>query len=213
MTNSKHFTRRDFLKLSSASIAAGMLELHAPRVFADKGQDVNFQVFHHGRRDQAKIVLSYDDCHLVKKLQALEKILREYPEAKITLFPTGEALLKTNDKDTGIWQRFVENGHEIGSHTFDHGNPGTRSAKDLINDYAKWLAALYQVTESRPTVRFARPPFGSLSPSYQKMCTEYGLIAAMWSTNWGRDLTVVQKKNRDARKWRCCVAAHKIQRG
>ena len=193
MPNSKHFTRRDFLKLSGASLVAGILGVHAPRVFAGGGQDANFQVFRYGRRDQAKIALSYDDCHLVKRLQALEEILREYPEVKVTFFPTGEALLKTNDKDAGIWQRFVEQGHEIGSHTFNHVNPGIRSTQNLLADYAKWIAALYQVTESKPPVRFARPPYGNLSPSYQKMCVEYGLVATMWSASWGGELDLAQK--------------------
>ncbi len=187
------YTRRDFMKLSGASLAAGMLGIHAPRVLADSGQDANFQVFRHGRRDQAKVALSYDDCYLVTKLQALENILHERPEVKVTFFPTGEALLKTNDKDSGIWQRFIEQGHEIGSHTFDHINPSIRSTQNLLADYAKWIAALYQVTESRPTVRFARPPFGNLSPSYQEMCVEYGLVATMWSASWGGELALAQK--------------------
>ncbi len=193
MPNSKHFSRRDFLKLSGTTFTAGILGIYAPRVLAAGGENADFQVFKHGRRDQAKIALSYDDGYLVKKLQSLEIMLREHPDVKVTFFPTGEALLRTNDKDAGIWQRFLEGGHEIGSHTFDHANPGMRSTQNLLADYAKWLAALYQVTESRPPVRFARPPFGNLSPSYQKMCVERGLVAAMWSASWGGELALTMK--------------------
>ena len=193
MSDRRKITRRDFLKLSGASITVGMLAIRAPRVLADGRQDLSFQVFRYGRRDQAQIALSYDDCHLVKKLQALEEILREHPTVKVTLFPTGEALLKTNDKDAGIWQRFITQGHEIGSHTFDHVDPSVRSTQNLLEDYAKWIAALYQVTESKPPVRFARPPFGNLSPAYKNMCTKYGVVAAMWSASWGGDLALAQK--------------------
>ncbi|MBT3188684.1 MAG: polysaccharide deacetylase family protein [Anaerolineae bacterium] len=193
MANSKHFTRRDFLKLSGTALAAGMLGIRAPRLLADEAVDDSFQAFWHGRRDQAQIALSYDDCHLVKKLQSLEKMLRERPNLKVTFFPTGEALLKTNDKDLGIWQRFVEGGHEIGSHTFDHVNPDVRSTKNLIEDHAKWMAALRQVTESHPPIRFARPPFGSLSPTYREFCIERGLVAVIWSASWGGELTLTQK--------------------
>ncbi len=187
------FSRRDFLKLGGVTFAVGMLGRYAPRVLAAGGEDVEFQVFKHGRRDQAQIALSYDDCQLVKKMQSLETMLRENPEVKVTFFPTGEALLRTNDKDAGIWQRLLEMGHEIGSHTFNHVNPGIRSTQNLLEDYAKWLAALYQVTESRPAVRFARPPYGNLSPSYQKMCVERGLVAAMWSASWGGELALTKK--------------------
>ena len=193
MPNLKHFTRRDFLKLSGVSLAAGMLGLYAPRVLADERQDARLQVFKHGRRDQAQIALSYDDCHLVRKLQSLEEQLREQPNVKVTFFPTGEALLKTNDKDAGIWQRFIEGGHEIGTHTFNHVNPGIRSTKNLLEDYAKWIAALRLVTESRPQTRFARPPFGNLSPSYREMCVERGLVATMWSASWGGELDLAKK--------------------
>ena len=201
MPNSKHLTRRDFLKLGSASLAAGMLGAYAPTIFAEnQRKDVPFQVIRHGRRDQAKIALSFDDCYLVKKLQALEKLLRENPEVKVTFFPTGEALLQTHQKDAGIWQRFIEGGHEIGSHTFDHGNPGVRSTQNLLEDYAKWLAALYQVTESKPSVRFARPPFGALSPSYKEMCATRGLVATMWSSNWGGEFALAKKNIEAAEK-------------
>ncbi|OQY31715.1 MAG: hypothetical protein B6243_08210 [Anaerolineaceae bacterium 4572_5.2] len=197
MFNSKHITRRDFLKLSGATLAAGMFIGYAPRVLADETDDESFRAFWHGRRDQTQIALSYDDCYLVKKLQELENLLREHPDIKVTFFPTGEALLSTHEKDFGIWQRFLEGGHEIGSHTFDHVNPDVRSTRSLLEDYAKWMAALYQVTESRPPIRFARPPYGSLSPSYREMCTERGLVAAMWSASWGGELELA-KKNMEA---------------
>ncbi len=187
------YTRRDFLKLSGASITAGILGIRAPSLLVDRKQEADFQIFSHGRRDQAQIALSYDDCHLVTKLQSLEKLLRKHPKFRVTFFPTGEALLKTETKDSGIWQRFVEAGHEIGSHTFDHVNPDVRSTQNLLADHAKWLAALYQVTESRPKVRFARPPYGSDSLSYREMCAERGLILTLWSASLGGKLELAQK--------------------
>ncbi len=186
-------SRRDFLKLSGAALVAGVLEGYAPRVFAKGAENADFRIFKHGRRDQAQVALSYDDCHLVTKLQNLERMLAEHPEMKITFFPTGEALLRTTEKDAGIWQRFLDAGHEIGTHTFNHLNPGIRSTKSLLEDYDLWLAALEEATERMPFVRFARPPYGNLSPSYQEMCTERGLVAAMWSASWGGELALAKK--------------------
>ena len=186
------FSRRDFLKLGGATVAAGVLGAYAPRVLA-AGSAADFRIFKHGRRDQAEIALSYDDCHLVTKLQNLEKMLLEQPEVRVTFFPTGEALLRTHEKDAGIWQRLLDAGHEVGTHTFDHVNPGIRSTQNLLEDYEKWLAALAQVTERMPFVRFARPPYGNLSPSYQEMCAARGLVATMWSASWGGELALAQK--------------------
>ena len=193
MTMIKNLSRRDFLKFGGATLLAGALGVYAPRVLADETEDVAYQVFEHGRRDQAQVALSYDDCHLVKKLQNLEELLRDYPEIKVTFFPTGEALLQTDKKDAGIWQRFLEAGHEIGTHTFDHVNPDVRSTENLLEDYAKWTAALYHVIESRPTVRFGRPPYGSSSPAYREMCRQRGLVTTMWSASWGGELKLAKK--------------------
>lgn len=193
MPSSKHISRRDFLKFSGTTLAAGLLGVYAPRVLAEETEPESFQAFFHGRRDLAQVVLSFDDCYLVHILQDLEMLLREYPEVKLTFFPTGEALLSTNKKDAGIWQRFLEGGHEIGSHTFDHVNPDVRSTKNLLEDQAKWMAALYQVTESRPPIRFARPPYGSSSPTYGRMCAERGLVSTMWSASWGGELELARK--------------------
>lgn len=189
----KDLSRRDFLKLGGASLAAGMLGAYAPRALAGEAEDVNVQIFKHGRRDLAKVALSYDDCYLVKKLQKLESMLRARPQIKVTFFPTGEALLSTDRKDPGIWQRFLEGGHEIGSHTFDHVNPEVRSTKNLLEDFAKWRAALDHVTESRPDIRFARPPYGSNCPTYREMCTALGVVLTLWSASWGGELTLARK--------------------
>ena len=207
MSNSKHFNRRDFLKLSGASIAAGVLGVYAPRVLAGDVDDAFQQAFWYGRRDQAQVALSYDDCYLVSELQYLEEMLRERPDFRVTFFPTGEALLQTHGKDAGIWQRFIEAGHEIGSHTFDHINPEVRSTKELLEDYAKWLAALHQVTESHPPVRFARPPYGNLSISYREMCAARGLIPTLWSASWGGVLALT-RKNMDAMEYGDVILLH-----
>lgn len=132
-----------------------------------------------------RVALTYDDCYLVTMLRRLEKILEQNPEVRITLFPVGEALLSTEQKDSGIWTRFQNSGHEIGYHSFDHTNPDVMSPSNVLADYDRWLDALHQVLGKEPTVRFARPPFGNTSPSFLQMCALRGLVPTMWSTGWG----------------------------
>jgi peptidoglycan/xylan/chitin deacetylase (PgdA/CDA1 family) len=103
----------------------------------------------------------------------------------ITLFPVGEALVSNEVKDPGVWKRFVDQGHEIGYHSFDHTNPEVVSTQNVVADYDRWLGALRQVLGEEPLVRFARPPFGNTSASFLSMCAQRGLVPTMWSTGWG----------------------------
>jgi peptidoglycan/xylan/chitin deacetylase (PgdA/CDA1 family) len=118
-------------------------------------------------------------------LHRLEDILEYHQNVHITLFPVGEALLNNERKDTGVWKRFVDKGHEIGYHSFDHTNPEVVSTQNVVADYDRWLDALREVLEEEPVVRFARPPFGNTSTSFLTMCSLRGLVPTMWSTGWG----------------------------
>lgn len=132
-----------------------------------------------------RIALTFDDCYLISMLHKLEEMLEQYPEARITLFPVGKALIYNEIKDSGIWKRFYDKGHDIGYHSFDHANLALVSPEDVLADYDNWLEALRAVLGIEPSVRFARPPFGNASRSFLYMCSRRGLIPTMWSTGWG----------------------------
>lgn len=174
-------SRRDFLKLGSLSLLSTAILPFEPVSPTYQEQPVIYR----GSLHYDRVALTYDDCYLVTMLHRLEKILEENPEVRVTLFPVGEALLSTEQKDPGIWTRFQNSGHEIGYHSFDHTNPDVMSPSNVLADYDRWLDALRQVLGEEPTVRFARPPFGNTSPSFLQMCTQRGLVPTMWSTGWG----------------------------
>jgi peptidoglycan-N-acetylglucosamine deacetylase len=173
--------RRDFLKLGSLSLLSAALLPFEPAPSTFQEQPIIYRV----NEPYNRIALTFDDCYLVSMLHKLEDILEEYPEARITLFPVGEALLNNQSKDPGVWRRFYDKGHEIGSHSFDHANFELSSAASVVADFDRWLDALRTVLEVEPTVRFARPPFGNTSQSFLYMCARRGLVPTMWSTGWG----------------------------
>ena len=178
----KSLSRRDFLKLSGLSILSVGLAKFEPTPAKYQEQPVIYKGSEHFNR----VALTYDDCYLITMLRKLETILAAHPEAQVTFFPVGEALLSTNQKDEGIWKRFQAQGHEIGYHSFDHINPQVVSSENVLIDYDRWLDALREVLdEDSPVVRFARPPFGNASPSFLYMCAERGLVPTLWSTGWG----------------------------
>lgn len=174
-------TRRDFLKLGSLSLLSAAFLPSEPVADLFQEQPVIYRISERYNR----IALTFDDCYLVSMLHKLEEMLEEHPEAHITLFPVGEALINNQIKDPGVWRRFYDKGHEIGYHSFDHANLALVSAENVIADYDRWLEALSSVLETKPTVRFARPPFGISSQPFLYMCSQRGLVPTIWSTGWG----------------------------
>jgi peptidoglycan/xylan/chitin deacetylase (PgdA/CDA1 family) len=181
-------SRRDFLKVGGAAL----LSLSASK-FAPLGDEPNFTapLIWNGSRKFKRIAFTYDDCYLLNKMQALETLLDEYPEFKVTFFPVGLKLLDLERQDAGIWKRLVDKGHEIGYHTFDHVNIGVMSPAGALMDYDRWYDALTQVLGSPYPVRFIRPPYDIVSYTLDVLCQERGLVAALFSVGGGGEPNVV----------------------
>jgi peptidoglycan/xylan/chitin deacetylase (PgdA/CDA1 family) len=183
----KSFSRRDLLKLGGAALLAAALP---PIDFAQADSPRAAPLLMRGSTRHRQLALTYDDCYLFDRLLDLERLLDEFPEFKVTLFPVGLAILNLASRDAGIWKRFCEKGHEIGYHSWDHQNFADLSTVEALDDYARWLDALSNVLGYEPCVRFARPTFGSLAYSFRNLCRALGLVNTMWSTGWGGPLEV-----------------------
>lgn len=186
-----HLTRRDFLKVSSAAL----LGISAGKFIPQTEDEPYFDapLIWYGSRSFKRMAFTYDDCYLLKKMQALEKLLDEYPEFKVTFFPVGVKLLNLDEQDGGIWKRLVEKGHEIGYHTFDHINLGVMKPATALMDYDKWYAALTQVLGKPYPVRFVRPPYDVISYTLDVLCQERGLVATLFSIGGGGDPGIVSR--------------------
>lgn len=181
-------SRRAFLK-TAAALAAGLLLPDIQAAWANPGAPPTLW---HGGRNLSLISLSFDDCYLLDSLHELEKLSDAYPSMRLTFFPVGLALLNTNAKDEGIWQRLVNKGHEVGYHSYDHSEdipPSKMSDSAMLVDYERWYEVYSQVLGDKPVIRFARPPFGDLSYSFLNLCAKNELTPAMWSISWGKTFT------------------------
>lgn len=179
-------TRRDFLKLSGAALAATAL----PRIGLGASDPPSPPIIYHGSRFYRRLAITYDDLQLMTRLLMLQQALMDNPDVRVTLFPVGSALPNNESKRPGIWKWFYSHGHEFGYHSWDHTDPYVMSDEQLLKDYDRWENALYQVLGDQPLVRFARPPFGNLSKSFLNMCVQRGKVATMWSTGFGGAIDV-----------------------
>ncbi len=179
-------SRRDFLKLGGIALLSSTF----PRLHLTASDPATPPIIYRGSTFYRRIAITYDDCQLLTRLMMLQQSLTDNPDAHVTLFPVGQALLSNEAKKAGIWKWFYSRGHEFGYHSWDHTNPFVLSNSQLLDDYDRWENALYQVLGDRPQVRFARPPFGNLSDSFLNMCVQRGKVATMWSTGFGGAIDV-----------------------
>jgi peptidoglycan-N-acetylglucosamine deacetylase len=186
-----NFSRRDFLKLG----AAVLLGVSASKFVPAQDDEPYFTapLLWHGSRTFKRMAFTYDDCYLLNKMQALEKLLNEYPEFKVTFFPVGSKLFNLEEQDSGIWKRLAEKGHEIGYHTFYHVNLGVMTPSAALMDYDKWYAALTQVLGREYNVRFVRPPYDVISYTMDVLCQERGLVATLFSIGGGGEPDIVTR--------------------
>ncbi|MBV9928527.1 MAG: glycosyltransferase [Acidobacteria bacterium] len=77
-------------------------------------------------------------------------------------------------------------GHEIGVHSWTHTDSSYLTSYDVTRMLSNSLDAVRDVTGSTP--KYARPPYGKLSPSYAQACQSLGLTPVGWSASsedWG----------------------------
>jgi peptidoglycan/xylan/chitin deacetylase (PgdA/CDA1 family) len=177
-------TRRDFLKMSLGVAAWAALRPVAEAASAAPATSL----FQKCNRGLPYVALSLDDMWDYGMLAVFEALLAEQPQIRVTFFPVGKAILAATAADAGIWLRLVQQGHEIGYHTFDHRRPDEVSDEEYALYFQYWQYALRQALGYLPPVRFGRPPFGILSPSFYRLCAAQQMIIAMWCRSWPRRL-------------------------
>jgi peptidoglycan/xylan/chitin deacetylase (PgdA/CDA1 family) len=128
--------------------------------------------------------MTFDDCWHPEVLGQLSEMVAPFPGFHFTFFAIGDAILIDETVHPGIWKQLVEQGHEIGYHTFHHVDPIVMSSKDLIADFDQWMDTLHQTLGFRPIVHFARPPYDDITPSFQVLCRERGLVATLYSIGY-----------------------------
>lgn len=107
--------------------------------------------------NEKRIAITIDDWWHPEKLKMFLDLADEY-DCKLTLYPVGVNLRK-RDKD--MWQRAIDEGHEIGNHTNTHVNLEKRSKESVYKQLTYMEKNLNKVLGYEYEIKTCRYPFGA----------------------------------------------------
>lgn len=125
--------------------------------------------------DQRAIVLSYDDGPAAEMTPRLLDLLAEHG-VRASFYVLGRNIATAPDHMT----RMIAEGHEIGSHTFDHSNAWKTMPHRAARDLAAGIAA---VRRAGGEARLFRPPHGKVTLGTFADAWRRGLRLAWWTVD------------------------------
>ncbi|MFC7337262.1 polysaccharide deacetylase family protein [Haloferula chungangensis] len=126
---------------------------------------------------QNYVAMTFDDGPHPQNTPKLLDILRER-NIKATFYVIGRNV----DLYPAITRRIVAEGHEIGNHTYTHGNMTKMSDSKVREELDKCREAIARAAGVKP--RTLRPPYGALLQNQRSWIhSEYGYPTIMWAVD------------------------------
>lgn len=125
--------------------------------------------------NEKKVYLTFDDGPIPEITEwTLEQLKKN--NAKATFFCIGDNI----QKHPSIFQKIIENGHEVGNHTFNHLKGWETSLEDYIENTKKCSQTMANCQLNTEHCRLFRPPYGKIKPSQAKALRKLGYKIIMW---------------------------------
>lgn len=122
------------------------------------------------------VCITFDDGPDPKHTPQILDILKD-KGVKATFFVVGKNVEKYPD----IARRIVEEGHDIGNHTYSHKELAPSTRKIIINELSKTDVAIKDVTGV--STKLFRPPRGIYSQASRQLLVELGYKIILWSVS------------------------------
>ena len=140
-------------------------------------------IINHGNRDTKKVAITIDDGAGKELVRRTLDYLKEH-NVSATLFPMGSSV----DHAPDIWNRAVEEGHELGNHTYSHAYLTNLNEEQIRSELNSWQEAVDNAVGEPYRTYYFRPPgmYGFTNPDsnrskrYQEIIAEKGMFTVLW---------------------------------
>ncbi len=152
-------------------------------------EDTNVYRCH--KNSAMKIALTFDDGPHPRYTPQILDILKKYG-IRATFFLIGENVELYPD----LAKRILDEGHEIGNHTFTHMKISDTSKEQLKREMENCEQALFELTEYRPTL--FRPPQGRLDKKVETLAEMFDYKVILWNIDtrdWAHESPEAIKHN------------------
>ncbi len=127
-------------------------------VHAEEETDLSSFILRYGRRDEKKVAITVDDSWDLEYTWKIRDLFHELGVVG-TFFPIG---MKVLEEDGPEWQKILDYGNEIGSHSFGHLALGAKDPYNIYSTLARFQQALDAALGYHYQVNSFRPPYGSI---------------------------------------------------
>ncbi len=143
-----------------------------------------------GPSNRPRVGLTIDDMFGASGADSVSALLdlAKQKDVKFTFFPTGGALADHLAAGRqGVWRRVIDEGHEIGNHTYTHANLTKLSDQQIRDELRRTQDELNRVLGFAYPMRMMRPPGGAGGftnggdPRIMNVITPLGYSMVMWS--------------------------------
>ncbi len=144
-------------------------------------------VINHGNRETNKVAITIDDGTGTNLMHRTLDYLKEH-NVQATLFPMGSWV----EREPEAWQRAVDEGHELGNHTYSHAFLSTVSDDKVREELNRWEEAVQEALGYSYNALFFRPPgmdgFASGQENRRQQLMEIVAEKGMFTVLWDVEL-------------------------
>ena len=134
------------------------------------------KVYKCGDGDKKRVALTFDDGPHPTLTPAILSILEKY-SARATFFVIG----KNAAEHPNILRRIINDGHEIGNHTYSHPHISDLSYKELCRELSLGKEKIYEITQC--STNLFRPPEGFCSRDVGSAAEKIGCNIILWTVD------------------------------
>ncbi len=134
------------------------------------------KVVYHGRANQPKVALTFDDGPNPTYTPQILELLKQY-NVQATFFAIGEHVQAYPQL---VRQEYQE-GHAVGNHTWTHPHLPEESRDRIQNELSRTSNVIEQATGTKPVL--FRPPYGKVNWNVLKQSSQQGMTTILWSVD------------------------------